>query len=64
MTEENTCSDGFCPFHKKVEEKKPEDIFFSPVEESTVCEDSKIRQKFIRFCDENPDHEECRIYDV
>ena len=64
MSQEMDCKDGFCTFNTDVKAVKPEDIFFEPVTASKQAEDSKMRQRFLRFCDENPDHEECRIYDV
>ena len=62
--DDHGCEDGFCVFNKDAVEKKPTDIFFAPVQESAVCEDSRMRQKFIQFCEDNPGDEQCRIYDV
>lgn len=64
MSEGMNCKDGFCEFKHDVKAVKPEDVFFEPVKESGQAEDSKMRQRFLRFCDDHPDHEECRIYDV
>jgi len=64
------CKDGFCKINGPTAEVKAENIFFEPIAEthspqpSKTTEDSKMRQRFLQFCDENPDHEECRIYDV
>ena len=70
MAEEMECKDGFCEIKGAVSEVKPEHVFFEPVPEahppqpSQTTEDSKMRQRFLQFCDDNPDHEECRIYEV
>lgn len=71
MADEMTCKDGFCQFNKAVPEKKPEDIFFAPVEEqaelpkeSAQAEDSTMRKRFIQYCDDHPDDVECKMYDV
>ncbi len=70
MAEEMECKDGFCEIKSAGPEVEPGNVFFEPVSEahppqpSKTTEDSKMRQRFLQFCDENPDHEECRIYDV
>ena len=71
MADEMTCKDGFCQINKAVPEKKPEDIFFAPIEEqaelpkeSAQAEDSTMRQRFIQYCDDHPEDVECKIYDV
>lgn len=32
--------------------------------ESSVCEDSGLRRKFLEFCDDNPSAPECLVYDL
>ena len=71
MPEEMDCKDGFCRMRKPSPEKKPEDIFFQPIEdkpktvrESKQTEDSKMRKRFIQYCDDNPWDVECKTYDV
>ena len=71
MPEEMDCKDGFCQMRNPSPEKKPEDIFFAPIEASdsgpqasTHTEDSKMRQRFLQYCDEHPYDVECKIYDV
>ncbi|HCA36574.1 MAG TPA: hypothetical protein DEP13_08040 [Gammaproteobacteria bacterium] len=71
MTDETICKDGYCQINKAVPEKKPEDIFFAPIEEepavpreSTQAEDSTMRKRFIQYCDNHPNDVECKIYDV
>ena len=70
MIDENGCVDGFCPIKKPEPAKQPEDgIFFAPIEDpkpkpSAVTEDSRLRQKFLQFCDEHPSDPECKIYEV
>lgn len=67
------CKDGFCQMRKAVKEVKPGDILFEPIEdeskheipkESTQAEDSKMRKRFLQYCDEHPYDVECKIYDV
>lgn len=48
----------------------PEDVPFSTSKDAGPCPDfvedkqpETIREKFERFCDEHPDHHDCRIYD-
>jgi hypothetical protein len=50
----------------------PEDVPFSTSKDAGPCPDKvedkaaakeTIREKFERFCDDNPDHHDCRIYD-
>ncbi|MBG79083.1 MAG: hypothetical protein CMJ39_00050 [Phycisphaerae bacterium] len=70
MPDENGCVDGFCPISKPGPAKAPEDgIFFAPIEESkpepsSVTEDSRLRQKFLQFCEDNPSDPECKIHEV
>ena len=73
MPEEMDCKDGFCQMDKPFKEVKASDIFFAPIEydlqgeipkESAQAEDSKMRQRFLQYCDDHPYDVECRIYDV
>ena len=58
---------------KPYKEVKAGDILFAPIEdelqheipkESTQAQDSKMRQRFLQYCDEHPYDVECKIYDV
>ena len=58
---------------KPFKEVKASDIFFAPIEydlqgeipkESAQAEDSKMRQRFLQYCDDHPYDVECKIYDV
>jgi len=58
---------------KPYKEVKAGDILFAPIEdelqheipkESGQAEDSKMRQRFLQYCDEHPYDVECKIYDV
>ena len=58
---------------KPLKEVKAGDILFEPIEnelqheipkESAQTEDSKMRQRFLQYCDEHPYDVECKIYDV
>ena len=58
---------------KPYKEVKAGDILFEPIEdelqheipkESAQAEDSKMRQRFLQYCDEHPYDVECKIYDV
>ena len=73
MPEEMDCKDGFCQMRKPYKEVKAGDILFAPIEdelqhenpkESAQAEDSKMRQRFLQYCDEHPYDVECKIYDV
>ena len=73
MPEEMDCKDGFCQMRKPYTEVKAGDILFAPIEdelqheipkESGQAEDSKMRQRFLQYCDEHPYDVECKIYDV
>ena len=73
MPEEMDCKDGFCQMRKPFKEVKAGDILFAPIEdelqneipkESKQAEDSKMRQRFLQYCDEHPYDVECKIYDV
>ena len=51
----------------------PDDVPFSTSKDAAPCPDKvedvappakeTMREKFERFCDDNPDHHDCRIYD-
>ena len=60
MPEEMDCKDGFCQMRKPFKEVKAGDILFAPIED----EDSKMRQRFLQYCDDHPEDVECKIYDV
>ena len=73
MPEEMDCKDGFCQMRKPYKEVKAGDILFAPIEDdvkdmipkaSAQTEDSKMRQRFLQYCDEHPEDVECKIYDV
>ena len=73
MPEEMDCKDWFCQMDKPFKEVKASDIFFAPIEydlqgeipkESAQAEDSKMRQRFLQYCDDHPYDVECKIYDV
>ncbi len=73
MPEEMDCKDGFCQMRKPYKEVKAGDILFAPIEdelqrevpkESEQAEDSKMRQRFLQYCDDHPYDVECKIYDV
>lgn len=73
MPEEMDCKDGFCQMRKPFKEVKAGDILFAPIEdelqneipkESKQAEDSKMRQRFLQYCDDHPEDVECKIYDV
>ena len=58
---------------KPYKEVKAGDILFAPIEdelqrevpkESEQAEDSKMRQRFLQYCDDHPYDVECKIYDV
>ncbi len=58
---------------KPYKEVKAGDILFAPIEdelqheipkESAQAQDSKMRQRFLQYCDEHPEDVECKIYDV
>lgn len=58
---------------KPFKEVKAGDILFAPIEdelqneipkESKQAEDSKMRQRFLQYCDDHPEDVECKIYDV
>ena len=58
---------------KPFKEEKPATFFSLPIEddlqheipkESTQAEDSKMRQRFLQYCDDHPYDVECKIYDV
>ena len=73
MPEEMDCKDGFCQMRKPYKEVKAGDILFAPIEDdvqdmipkaSAQTEDSKMRQRFLQYCDDHPEDGECKIYDV
>lgn len=73
MPEEMDCKDGFCQMRKPYKEVKAGDILFAPIEDdvqdmipkaSAQTEDSKMRQRFLQYCDDHPEDVECKIYDV
>ena len=58
---------------KPYKEVKAGDILFAPIEdelqheipkESAQAQDSKMRQRFLQYCDDHPEDVECKIYDV
>lgn len=64
MTDEQGCTDGFCPAIRPVAEKDPKDVFFEPIPEVKEKPRLNMRQKFLQFCDNNPNDVECRLFDV
>ena len=73
MSEQMDCKDGFCQLNKPFKEVKAGDILFEPIEdklqfeipkESTHTQDSKMRERFLQYCEDHPYDVECKIYDV
>ena len=64
MTKDTACVDGFCPMMKPASIKDPKDVFFMPIGEEVKPAKATPREKFISFCDENPNDVECRLFDV
>jgi hypothetical protein len=44
--------------------KEPKDVFFEPIGETKETAKPNHREKFMRFCEENPNDVECRLFDV
>lgn len=58
---------------KPFKEVKAGDILFEPIEdelkheipkESAHTQDSKMRERFLQYCEDHPYDVECKIYDV
>jgi hypothetical protein len=64
MTKDTDCVDGFCPMKKPAVAKDPRDVFFEPIDEGVKPSEPSLREKFIKFCDDNPNDVECRLFDV
>ena len=64
MTEDQVCTDDFCPATRPVAKKDPKDVFFEPIPEVKAKSELNWRQKFLQFCDDNPNDVECRLFDV
>jgi len=64
MTDSQECTDGFCPATRPVAEKDPKDVFFQPITEEKAKSEPNMHEKFIQFCDDNPNDVECRLFDV
>ena len=64
MTKDTDCVDGFCPMKNPSEAKDPRDIFFAPIGGNNSPEKPTFREKFMSFCDDNPNDVKCRLFDV
>jgi hypothetical protein len=46
------------------EAKDPRDIFFAPIGGDDSPKKPTFREKFMDFCDDNPNDVKCRLFDV
>ena len=64
MTDDQGCTDGFCPATRPVKGKESKDVFFLPIPEVKTKPGQNMHEKFLQYCDDNPNDVECRLFDV